>query len=75
MLLRTILFACVCCLPFLGGCSTYQGTIDDPPPVRGDYGPQIADEFTWWYADFQDLLFGLDYYHYMEDRWGSGPYK
>jgi hypothetical protein len=61
----------------LSSCSSseFKGRIDDPPPVRSDYGPQLAKEFTWWYADFQDLLFGLDYYEYLEKRWGEGPYE
>ena len=77
MLLRATFIAGVCCLLFTVGCSTseYGRDIDSPPEFKVQNMGRLGHELAWFYADVQDLVFGVDYYDDLENRWGKGsPY-
>ena len=77
MLLRATFFAGICCLLCLVGCSTgtYGREIDSPPKFKVQNLGRIGHELAWFYADFQDIFFGVDYYDDIEDRFGKDtPY-
>ncbi len=76
MVLRAMLLAGVMCLPLLGGCNTSgERRVDDPPPYKFQNFERLSKEFAWLYADTQDMFFGVDYYDYMESRFGGSPYQ
>ena len=77
MLVRSALLAGLLCLPFLSGCSTNATPcgIDDPPPFKFDNFNRLGVECAWFYADVQDVIFGVDYDAHIESRFPSNPYR
>ena len=77
MFLRAICVAAIACLPLLSGCSGVglAKPIDAPPAFKFKNFERLTDEFAWFYADAQDMFFGVDYYEHMESRFGSCPYR
>jgi hypothetical protein len=46
-----------------------------PPKPRLGYLRRLTDEVQWFYADLQDVVFGIDYYCELEHKYGNGPYN
>jgi len=76
MFFRATLLASLLCLPFLGGCSTCEVNtrLQDPPGFQFKNPGRLVDEIAWFYADIQDMIFGIDYYCEIERKYGGGPY-
>ena len=77
MLLRATLIAGFCCLLSLVGCSTseYNPEVDKPPKFKVQNLGRIGHELAWFYADVQDVIFGVDYYNDLENQFGNrSPY-
>ena len=77
MLLRAIALSGFLCLPFLSGCLNTCHVNQDaygPPRPRLGYLLRLTDEVQWFYADLQDVFFGIDYYCELEHKYGAGPY-
>ena len=76
MLLRAALLASLLCLPLLGGCSTNgsERRVGAPPPYKFKNFQRLSDECAWLYADTQDVIFGVDYYDYIESELPTYPY-
>ena len=77
MFLRVFLLLGLICLPFLSGCNTCHVNRDayGPPKPRLGYLDRLTDEFEWFYADVQDVVFGIDSYCEVEHKYGAGPYE
>ena len=69
------LLALVSCLPMAQGCQNC-GVKTGPaaPPPSFCYFQRFGTEMGWLFADVNDLLFGINYYPYMESKYGAGPY-
>ena len=59
---------------FSGCCSTPDTFGPKPPKFKVCNGSRLLDELGWFYADVQDMIFGVDYYYYMDHEFSSGPY-
>lgn len=78
MSFRFMFASAVCALAFASGCVSpprYDGTGRSPPELKCENGPRLAKEMGWFYADVQDVIFGVDYDQDTEDRYGRGPYE
>jgi hypothetical protein len=74
MVLRTIALLTVLGVLFLGGCNC-QTYGPEPPRFKVCNLPRVADECAWFYADVQDLFFGVDYYQDMNKTFGGTLYR
>lgn len=76
MLLRAFALLGLVVLPFSSGCNTcHSNQVYGPPKPRAGYLDRLGDEFQWFYADVQDVIFGIDYNCEMERKYGAGPYQ
>lgn len=73
MFLRASFLVGICCLLSLVGCSTgkYGKEIDRAPKFKVHNVGRLGHELAWFYADVQDVFFGVDYYDDMEGRFGD----
>lgn len=77
MSFRILAAFAVCALACFAGCASpghYDGTGRCPPDFKFENGHRLVKEVGWFYADFQDVVFGVDYNQDMEDCYGRGPY-
>jgi len=78
MFLRAVLAMSLLSLTLFTGCSTchVNKEIQAPPPLRFENVGRLADEIAWFYADIEDLIFGIDYFCHVEHRFANtNPYQ
>jgi len=73
--LRLIALLAFFYLAVVSGCSKSDiRTGPAPPPVSFCHFQRLGKEIRWFYADLNDMFFGIDYYPELEERYGRGPY-
>jgi hypothetical protein len=71
---RIVTFLGVLALAFASGCSCPKFFGSPPPKPRFCHGPRLMGELAWFYADVNDLVFGIDYYEHMDTKYGRHEY-
>lgn len=73
---RAIAALALLTLSCLAGCSSHclKHVGRTPPAFKVCNGSRLSNEVQWFYADIQDVVFGVEYYQDMEDLYGAGPY-
>ena len=74
MFLRAFAVISVLSLGLLNGCHCPESFGPEPPTFKVCHGPRILDEFAWFYADVNDVVFGIDYYVDLNEEFGPSPY-
>jgi len=75
MVLRALaVLGVLLCVSFSGCCSG-DLYVSPPPPVKLCYGTRLAQECLWYYADMNDLVFGINYYNHMESKFQTEVYR
>ena len=61
-------------LMLCSGCAGCGHFGPEPPAFKLCNGSRLMDEFAWFYADVQDLVFGVNYYTDINREFGGSPY-
>lgn len=66
-----------CCCFFSSGCShTCETDIgQSPPPFKFCNFQRLGVELGWLYADLQDVIFGVTYYQFNQEKFPSVVYR
>ena len=75
MIMRACFLAMALSCLFVSGCCSCGSVGIDPPMVKFCNGTRLAQEMGWFYADFQDIFFGVDYYYDIDHEFTAGPYQ
>jgi hypothetical protein len=77
MILRKLALLGLVCLPLAAGCSSPGSCNDEQHPAPAfklRNGNRLVTELGWFYADLQDVIFGVNYYCDMEHEFPTRIY-
>ena len=75
MFSRAIIAFVFGCLLVVSGCCGCDSSIGQPAPAfKFCNGTRFMREVAWFYADVQDVVFGVDYNQDMHDEFPTRPY-
>ena len=78
MTLRKLALLGLVWLPLAAGCGAPGPCVDEQHPAPAfklRNGQRIMTELGWFYADIQDILFGVTYYCDMEHKYPTRVYE
>jgi hypothetical protein len=76
MLLRATFILSLLGLVLFSGCATCKENkaLEAPPPWKFENFQRLGVEFSWFYADIQDMIFGVDYFCHIQNKFQLQPY-